>query len=115
MTSFTWRLGPLIIALSCGLVVLIDPVELQYLGLSETAGVPFARFYLAVISLCSLVAALRPGRHACVLFAASVCLFAYAAGALIGRDWAALPSAGYASVVALFYADRAVAIRAAGR
>ncbi len=113
MTSFVWRLGPLIIAISCGAVVLVDPVQLQYLGLSETAGVPFARAYLSVIALCSLIAAAWPGRHPCALIAASVCLFGYAAGALLGRSWAALPSAGYASTVALFYIDRAVAIRAA--
>lgn len=112
MTYGMWLRIKVIVAVSCGAVVLFGPSEVDQLAIGQALPRLVALALLAVISLGSLVAAVAEPRSPRItvwsLGAAGTALILYGVFAALMKWLVALPTAGLAVVVGLVFIDQAV-------
>lgn len=114
MTSWIWKAVKLIVAASCGAVVLLGPSEVDRLAVGEAAGRAAALAMLSLIALGSLAAAVAPARcvrhRVCGLRIAGFTLITYGMYAIAVKHLVALPTGGLAVGVGLLFIDRAATL-----
>lgn len=114
MTSWIWKAVKLVVAASCGAVVLLGPSEVDRLAVGEAAGRTVALAMLSLIALGALAAAVAPARclkhRACGLRISGFTLITYGLYAIAVKHLVALPTGGLAIGVGLLFIDRAAAL-----